>query len=52
VKERLLQVCAECRHKRERCRAAAQHRAGNVAWVCPRCWKALQYDDFLNRKGE
>jgi hypothetical protein len=41
------QVCWECNKARERCKAATVNENGKVEWVCPQCWKALDYDKYL-----
>lgn len=43
--------CAECKRKRERCRAVTQRLDGSIEWVCPQCWSRLEYDDFIKAQG-
>jgi hypothetical protein len=40
-------VCYECDRERERCRAATVDADGNVVWICPTCWRDLDYDRYL-----
>lgn len=40
-------LCWECGKKRERCRAAMVHDGGVIEWVCRRCWRELNYDQYL-----
>ena len=47
----MMRRCCECQHKRERCRAAVRHVNGAIDFVCLKCWKKLDYDDFM-RKDE
>lgn len=40
-------TCAECDRKRERCRAAVRRVGGKVDYVCPQCWRRLDYEGFM-----
>lgn len=41
------QVCWECNRERERCKAVHVDETGKVEWVCPKCWRDLDYDKYL-----
>jgi len=41
------QICFECDKERERCRESTREVTGNVIWVCPQCWRDLEYDKFM-----
>lgn len=45
---RKVQVCWECCKERERCRVVTQHENGDLEYVCPQCWKALDYDLYMS----
>lgn len=39
--------CIECHRIRERCKAVNTLPTGEVEFVCPKCFKELEYDKFL-----
>ena len=40
-------LCVECKKKMERCRAVSVDETGDVSWVCRRCWREREYDNYL-----
>ena len=40
-------VCWECGRERDRCRAITVHKEGEIEWVCPQCFRNLEYDKYL-----
>jgi hypothetical protein len=46
-------LCCECEKMMHGCRASIQDTDGNpLAWVCPKCWRELDYERFLYKHNE
>lgn len=44
-------ACSECKNRRERCRAVSvDPDTDEVQYVCPRCWRDLEYDVYMYPK--
>lgn len=41
--------CFECGRKMERCRGVSVDEAGEVQWVCPKCWRELEYEKYMTK---
>lgn len=44
--------CDDCGKKRERCRPVMQLVSGVLIFICPQCWRELEYDLYLPQQGE
>lgn len=40
-------VCSECLKLRERCRVVSVKDDGELVYICPQCYKNLDYDKYL-----
>ena len=40
-------LCSDCLKPRDRCRAVTVNLRGEVEYICPRCWRELNYDTYL-----
>lgn len=43
----MLRKCCECHLSQKQCIPTVQHVNKTVDYVCPRCFKRLQYEQFL-----
>lgn len=42
-----VQTCFECDRDRERCIPTHVGKDGTIYYVCPKCYKLLEYDKYL-----
>lgn len=46
-------TCTECEARRvAHCRPATRHVDWTIDYVCPRCWRALGYEEFMDKEGD
>lgn len=45
--QRKITECWECSRKRERCKPAAVTESGETVWICPECWRELDYEKYV-----
>lgn len=41
------EICWNCSKERERCKAVSVDEDGVIEWVCPQCYRDLEYEKYL-----